>query len=70
MEDKLLQGRFDQMTKTGTLFISSVEGDVLWREYLKGFGNDPIYRDPASSVHNCNNCHNFIRRYGRIVALD
>ena len=32
--------------------------------------NDPIFRDPNSSTHNCNNCHNFVKRYGNIIAID
>src|SRR5690606_15051995 len=32
--------------------------------------NDEKFRDPESSVHNCNLCNNFIRRYGNIVAID
>ena len=52
------------------LFRSSVSGRELWSLYMKGFGEDPVYRDPASSVHNCNNCRNFIERYGNIVSVD
>ena len=33
-------------------------------------GSNPVFRDPASSTHNCNNCNNFIRRYGNIVSID
>jgi hypothetical protein len=37
---------------------------------MLGFPNDPVYRDPESSVHNCNACKNFLHRYGNIVAID
>jgi hypothetical protein len=68
----LLQAQFDKMCNTNQLFRSSVSGHDLWTMYLANFeeGDDPIFRDPASSSHNCNYCKNFIRRYGNIVAID
>lgn len=65
----LLQAQLDSMCATGKLFRSVLSGHEVWEIYLKGFGNDPIFRDPQSSVHNCNLCQNFIRRYGNIVAI-
>ncbi len=40
--------------------------------YIGGFTaeENPIFRDPNSTFHNCNLCKNFIRRYGNIVSLD
>ena len=70
MNKDLLQKQFDKLQETGMLFRSEISGDKLWELYMKGFGQDPIYLCPESSEHNCNNCHNFIRRYGNIVALD
>lgn len=67
---KLMQAQFDKMCAYGILFRSSLSGESLWALYMKGFGADPVFRDPNSSVHNCNLCNNFIRRYGNIVALD
>lgn len=66
----LLQKKLEEMCLTGHLFRSSVTGEQLWEAYLKGFGQDPVFRDPSSSVHNCNLCNNFIRRYGNIIAFD
>lgn len=37
---------------------------------MRGFGEDPVFRDPQSSEHNCNTCRNFFERYGNIVAVD
>jgi hypothetical protein len=67
-----LQLRFLEMCNTGKLFRSSLEGTFVWDLYLNGFssGDNPIFRDPQSSTHNCNNCNNFIRRYGNIVSID
>lgn len=69
---KLLQAQFDRMCKTGKLFRVAVTGQQVWDAYLAGFTNeqDPVFRDPNSTSHNCNNCNNFIRRYGNIVAFD
>lgn len=66
----LLQAQFDRMCATGKLFQSSVSGHEIAETYLRGFGEDPIFRDPQSSVHNCNMCKNFLHRYGNIVAVD
>ena len=67
-----MQQQLNKMVATGKLFRSKVTGDSLWAVYLESFkqGNDPKFRDPASSVHNCNHCKNFVRRYGNIVAFD
>ena len=66
----ILQAQFDKMCATGKLFKSSVPGSKMNELYLKGFGIDPIFRDPNSSVHNCNQCANFLHRYSNIVAID
>ncbi len=67
-----VQEKFDEMCKTGKLFRVALTGEDVWKLYLEGFSeeNDPIFRDPNSTTHNCNHCHNFIRRYGNIVAID
>lgn len=70
--NKKIQVQFDKMCATGKLFRSGVTGQEVWDMYLGSFTkeNDPIFRDPESSSHNCNLCKNFVRRYGNIVALD
>lgn len=67
-----LQFQFDRMMVTDKLFRSAITGQEIWDMYLASFedGDDPVFRDPQSSTHNCNNCNNFIRRYGNIVAID
>lgn len=69
---KILQAHFNEMCASGALFRSSVTGDRIWDLYLNGFdsADDPVFRDPASSEHNCNTCKNFIRRYGNIVSVN
>jgi hypothetical protein len=60
------------MCQTGKLFRVELTGQQVWDLYLKSFTkeNDPIFRDPESSTHNCNHCKNFVRRYGNVVAVD
>ena len=65
---KQLQENLNNMT--GKLFRSSVSGNEVFDLYINGFENDPIFRDPNSSEHNCNLCKNFIRRYGNIVSVN
>lgn len=69
LESKMLQEQFDAMCSTGKLFRSKVTGNQVWEAYMRGFGEDPIFRDPESSVHNCNQCKHFFHRYGNIVAI-
>lgn len=69
LESKMLQEQFAKMCATGKLFRSKVTGDQVWQAYMRGFGEDPIFRDPESSVHNCNQCKHFFHRYGNIVAI-
>lgn len=68
----LIQAQFDKMCATGKLFRSSLTGNQVWDLYISSFTGEqnPIFRDPNSSTFNCNNCKNFVRRYGNIVAVD
>lgn len=67
---KEVQKQFAKMVETGRPFRSNISGNEVWDTYLKAFENDPIFRDPESSAHNCNNCKNFMRRYGNIVSIN
>ena len=68
--NKLLQKQFNEMQKAGMLFVSEFDGNKMWDTYIESFDSDPVFRDPESSLHNCNHCKNFIRRYSNIVSLD
>lgn len=70
--NKQIQKKFDEICKTGKLFRVNLTGDAVWQLYLKSFSkeNNPVFRDPASTEHNCNHCNNFIRRYGNIVSIN
>jgi hypothetical protein len=70
--NKLIQERFDYIQSNYKLFRSGITGDQLWNTYLKSFrpGDDPVFRDPESTSHTCNNDKNFIRRYGNVVGIN
>ncbi len=65
-----IKEQFEKMCKTGKLFRANLSGQSVWELYLLSFEEDPMFRDPESSSHNCNTCKSFIRRYGNIVAID
>lgn len=69
---KKVQSAFVEMQKTGKLFRVALTGQQIWDLYLGSFSKEdnPIFRDPLSTVKNCNHCKNFIRRYGNIVSVD
>ena len=60
---KKIQAQFAIMCATGKLYKSAKTGRQIWDAYLKSFkdGDDPMFRDPESSQHNCNHCNNFIK---------
>lgn len=67
-----VKNQFDNIQQNVILFESEVSGQELWNTYIKSFkpGDDPVFRDPNSSSHNCNLDNNFIRRYGNVVSID
>lgn len=67
---KQMQQQLEIMTVTGKLFRANISGNKIWNIYLSSFDKDSIFRDPEKTIHNCNHCNNFIRRYGNIVAID
>ena len=69
---KKLQEKFAEMCKSGKLFRVELSGQQIWDLYLGSFSpeNNPIFRDPESTMKNCNHCHNFIKRYGNIVSIN
>lgn len=68
---ELIRQQFSIMCSSGKLFISSVSGDKMWDLYLNSFTSEdnPVFRDPNSSVNNCNRDKHFIRTYGNIVGV-
>lgn len=66
---KLVQQQFLLMCATGKLFKSNITGQQVWDLYLKTMP-DTKFRDPSSTQYNCNNCKNFFRRYGNILAIN
>ena len=70
--NKILDENLKKCMTRGILFRVDVSGEKIWETYLQGFSkeNDPVFRDPNSSEHNCNCCHNFFHHFGNIVGLD
>jgi len=71
--NKLIIEQFAQIqSQNMPLFRVKMTGDQLWDTYITNFkpGDDPVFRDPQSTFHTCNNDRNFIRRYGNIVGVD
>lgn len=70
--NKQLQAQFNKMCLGKQLFRVEMSGQAIWELYLGAFTKDenPVFRDPSSSSHNCNHCKNFIRRYGNIVSVE
>ena len=68
--NRLLDQNLRKMCDTGVLFRAKVSGDQIWDTYMMGFEKDPIFRDPESSIHNCNCCKSFFKHYGNIIAID
>lgn len=70
--NKKIQEQFAKMCATGKLFRMALTGQQVWDIYINSFTNesDPQFRDPTSTVHTCNHCNNFLRRYGNVVAVD
>lgn len=66
-----IQAQLNIMCATGKLFRVEMTGQEIYDLYIQSFEpeNNPIFRDPSSSTHNCNLCNNFIRRYGNIVSI-
>lgn len=69
--NNVIQQQFDKMQQY-KLFRLNITGQEIWDKYISGFKpeQNPIFRDPESSTHQCNNDKHFIRRYGNIVAID
>lgn len=70
--NKQIQQKFGEMCKSGKLFRVSLSGQQVWDIYLSSFTkeNDPVFRSPDSTTHNCNHCNNFVRRYGNVVSIN
>ena len=66
----LIIKRLDEMSARGNLFITDIDTEVLWNKYLDSFpaGTNDIYK--VRRGFDCSCCHNFVRRYGNIVAVD
>ena len=68
--NQLIVNQLNKMCKLSNLFITDIDTEKLWDLYLNSFpaGTNEIYL--TRRAFDCSCCHNFVRRYGNIVAID
>ena len=67
---KLVAQSFQAIAKTTQVYVTNVDGDVLYQRYLAAFpeGTNPIFK--KATEHECACCKHFIRRAGAAVSVD
>ena len=67
---KLVAQVFQDMAKTPHVFVTGVDPDALFEEFLKAFpeGTNLLYK--KKTEHDCSCCKQFIRHVGRAVTVD
>jgi len=60
---KLMQARFAEMVKLGTLYYVEVDRDEIWNVYLNAI---PLEHRQGN---NCNCCKSFLRQFGSVVGI-
>jgi len=58
------------MSSHATLYVVDIPKEKLWDHYLQSFppGTNPMFRQRTE--HDCSTCRSFIRRMGRVVAIE
>jgi len=66
---QMVAAAFQDMVKTAHVYVTGVDGDVLYQQYLESFpaGTNPIFK--KATEHDCSCCKQVIRRAGRTVAV-
>lgn len=66
----IVAASFQVIAKAPQAFVTDVDGDVLYQQYLGAFpaGANPIFR--KQTEHECSCCRHFIRRAGNVVSVD
>lgn len=69
----VFRDKFTEIQKNGkaVLLNTDLEKGVIGKTYLSAFkkGDDPVFRDPNRSEHDCDLDLYFLERYGNIIAL-
>lgn len=67
---KIVAASFQAIVKTSQVFVTGVDGDRLYQQYLDAFpeGTNPVFK--KQTEHECSTCRHFIRRAGNVVAVD
>ena len=68
--NQLIVNQLNKMCKLSNLFITDIDTEKLWDLYLNSFpaGTNEIYL--TKRAFDCSCCHNFVRKYGNVVAID
>jgi hypothetical protein len=66
----IVTASFQNVVKAPQVFVTAVEGDVLYARYLAAFpeGTNPIFK--KATEHECSTCRQFIRRAGNVISVD
>ncbi len=67
---QLVAASFQAIVKAPQVFVTSIDGDALYQQYLAAFpeGTNPIFK--KQTEHECSCCRHFIRRAGNVVSVD
>lgn len=67
---RIVAASFRRLTTQNAPFITRVDGDALYEEYIKAFpaGTNPTFK--VRTEHDCVCCKHFIRRVGNVVAIN
>jgi hypothetical protein len=67
---KIVATSFQSITKVSEVYVTDVDGDMLYARYLAAFpaGTNPTFK--KQTEHECSTCRRFIRHAGNIVSVD
>ena len=67
---KIVAASFQTIVKAPQVYVTAVDGDVLYQHYLAAFpaGTNPVFK--KQTEHECSSCRHFIRRAGNVVSVD
>lgn len=67
---KIATTSFQSIVKSSQVFVTDVDGDVLWERYLAAFPEGTNLTFKKKTEHDCSTCRQFIRRAGNVVSVD
>lgn len=66
---KLVASSFQAIVKAPQVYVTGIDGDVLYQRYLAAFpeGTNTLFKKVTE--HECSTCKHFIRRVGNVVSV-